>query len=318
YKTKAFSKPPKKQTFQFSHPSSSSLFFLCFSENRASPEKMKYIRTNSLKRLFSLIRRTLEEQQQHNLTIGPPVLTNLDSPPAKPTWKCFSYDEIALATDSFNPRNIVGRGGYAEVYRGILPGTGELVAVKRLTKSCTDERKEKEFLMEIGTIGHVNHPNVLPLVGCCIDGGLYLIFRYSSVGSLASLLHGENWKVLDWGRRYKIAIGTAKGINYLHKGCQRRIIHRDIKSSNVLLTEDYEPLVLMVMVDEGEMGKERWKMGEDEEEQQDEFWGFEDLECDTCSMSPPSSSSINNDSPQNSFSMSSIITTTCTPTPTPS
>ncbi|CAN1229249.1 Receptor-like cytosolic serine/threonine-protein kinase RBK1, partial [Linum grandiflorum] len=76
--------------------------------------------------------------------------------------------------------------------------------------------------------------------------------------------------------------------------------------------------VLMVMVDEGEMGKERWKMGEDEEEQQDEFWGFEDLECDTCSMSPPSSSSINNDSPQNSFSMSSIITTTCTPTPTPS
>ncbi|CAN1808239.1 Receptor-like cytosolic serine/threonine-protein kinase RBK2 [Linum perenne] len=203
---------------------------------------MKYIRTNSLKRLFSLIRRTLEEQQQHHLSIGPPILNlNLDSP-HKPTWKCFSYDEISLATNSFDPNNIVGRGGYAEVYRGTLPLIGE-VAVKRLTKSCTDERKEKEFLMEIGTIGHVNHPNVLPLVGCCIDSGLYLIFRYSSVGSLASLLHGENWKVLDWGRRYKIAIGTAKGINYLHKGCQRRIIHRDIKSSNVLLTEDYEPLV---------------------------------------------------------------------------
>lgn len=75
------------------------------------------------------------------------------------------------------------------MYRGTL-GDGEEIAVKRLTKASTDERKEKEFLTEIGTIGHVCHPNVLSLVGCCIDSGLYLIFRFSSKGSVAAHLHG--------------------------------------------------------------------------------------------------------------------------------
>ncbi|EEF31356.1 ATP binding protein, putative [Ricinus communis] len=78
---------------------------------------------------------------------------------------------------------------------------------------------------------------------CCIDSGLYLIFHFSSKGSVASLLHDEDFPVMDWKIRYKIAIGTAKGLHYLHKGCQRRIIHRDIKSSNILLTADFEPLI---------------------------------------------------------------------------
>lgn len=85
--------------------------------------------------------------------------------------------------------SLVGRGGYAEVYRGTLRD-GEVIAVKRLTKASNDERKEKEFLTEIGTIGHVCHPNVLSLLGCCIENGLYLIFYFSSKGSVASILHG--------------------------------------------------------------------------------------------------------------------------------
>jgi serine/threonine protein kinase len=85
--------------------------------------------------------------------------------------------------------NLVGRGGYAEVYKGTL-GNGEEIAVKRMSKSSADERKEKEFLTEIGTIGHVCHPNVLSLLGCCVDNGLYLIFHFFSKGSVASLLHG--------------------------------------------------------------------------------------------------------------------------------
>lgn len=85
--------------------------------------------------------------------------------------------------------NLVGKGGYSEVYKGKLEDEEE-IAVKRLTKSCNDERKEKEFLIEIGTIGHVCHSNVLPLLGCCIDNGLYLVFEFSSRGSVASLLHG--------------------------------------------------------------------------------------------------------------------------------
>lgn len=87
---------------------------------------------------------------------------------------------------------LVGKGGYAEVYRGVLEN-GEAIAVKRLTKESSDERKEKEFLTEIGTLGHVTHPNVASLLGCCIDNGLYLIFQFSAKGSVASLLHGTNF-----------------------------------------------------------------------------------------------------------------------------
>ncbi|KAM1329083.1 hypothetical protein ACFX15_012711 [Malus domestica] len=202
---------------------------------------MKYIRTNSLKRLFSLKWRSLEEPTSPNGSKGEEnneILKNVEAkePSPRPTWKCFSYEEISDATNAFSS------GGYAQVYRGILEN-GEEIAVKRLTKAVTDERKEKEFLNEIGTIGHVCHPNVLSLVGCCIDNGLYLIFHFSSKGSVASLLHDEDWPPMDWKTRYKIAIGTARGLHYLHKGCQRRIIHRDIKSTNILLTLDLEPQI---------------------------------------------------------------------------
>ncbi|GLT97503.1 hypothetical protein SLE2022_150620 [Rubroshorea leprosula] len=206
---------------------------------------MKYIRTNSLKRLFSLRRRCFEED------IGTPLgfaeesfdfVLVTEHHIQRPTWRCFSFEEISDATNAFSSENLVGKGGYAEVYKGVLKD-GEEIAVKRLTKASTDERKEKEFLTEIGTIGHVCHPNVLPLLGCCIDDGLYLIFQFSSRGSVASLLHDANLPPMDWKTRYKIAIGTARGLHYLHKGCQRRIIHRDIKSSNVLLTADFEPQI---------------------------------------------------------------------------
>ncbi|KAM1721187.1 hypothetical protein TB2_022312 [Malus domestica] len=202
---------------------------------------MKYIRTNSLKRLFSLKWRSLEEVTSLNGSKGVEnneILKNVEAKEIspRPTWKCFSYEEISDATNAFSSR------GYAEVYRGVLEN-GEEIVVKRLTKVVTDERKEKEFLNEIGTIGHVCHSNVLSLVDCCIDNGLYLIFHFSSKGSVASLLHDEDLAPLDWKTRYKITIGRARGLGYLHKGCQRRIIHRDIKSTNILLTLDLEPQI---------------------------------------------------------------------------
>lgn len=205
---------------------------------------MKYIRTSSLKRLFSLQRRSFEEkvptgdEKDENLL----VIAAQEQPSQRPTWKCFSYEELFDATNGFNSDNLVGKGGYAQVYKGTLKD-GYEIAVKRLTRTSSDERKEKEFLTEIGTIGHVNHTNVLPLLGCCIDKGLYLVFELSSKGSVASLLHDENVPPLDWKTRYKIVLGTARGLHYLHKGCKRRIIHRDIKSSNILLTSDFEPQI---------------------------------------------------------------------------
>ncbi|GLT36042.1 hypothetical protein SLA2020_104470 [Shorea laevis] len=205
---------------------------------------MKYIRTNSLKRLFSLKRRSFEEdiRTPHGFGEESCDFELVPEHNQRPTWRCFSFEEISDATNAFCSENLVGKGGYAEVYKGVLRD-GVEIAVKRLAKASTAERKEKEFLTEIGTICHVCHPNVLPLLGCCIDNGLYLIFQFSSRGSVASVLHDANLPPVDWKTRYKIAIGTARGLYYLHKGCQRRIIHRDIKSSNVLLTADFEPQI---------------------------------------------------------------------------
>ncbi|MBA0709001.1 hypothetical protein Golax_024074 [Gossypium laxum] len=156
--------------------------------------------------------------------------------------KCFSYEEISNATNNFHPDNIVGRGGYSEVYRGDLPD-GRAIGVKRLANDNKDETKEKEFLAELGIIGHVCHPNTATLVGCCIENGLYLIFNFSEKGTVASAVHGKTSASLDWPMRYKIALGVARGLHYLHKCCKHRIIHRDIKASNVLLGLDYEPQI---------------------------------------------------------------------------
>ncbi|XP_078171718.1 putative receptor-like serine/threonine-protein kinase At5g57670 [Carex rostrata] len=160
----------------------------------------------------------------------------------KPLWKCFGYDEISVATDNFHPENMVGRGGFAEVYKGTL-SDGQTVAIKRLAKGKADGNKENEFMTELGILGHVCHPNTAYLVGCCIENGLYLIFDLCPNGTLASALHGKSGVFLDWPIRYKITVGIARGLHYLHKCCRHRIIHRDIKASNVLLGEDFEPQI---------------------------------------------------------------------------
>ncbi|KAJ0090111.1 hypothetical protein Patl1_14355 [Pistacia atlantica] len=106
----------------------------------------------------------------------------------QPLLKCFSYEEISNATNNFHSDNMVGQGGYSEVYKGNL-SDGRTIAVKRLAKDNKSANKEKEFLMELGIIGHVCHPNTATLVGCCIENGLYLIFNFSQNGNLESALH---------------------------------------------------------------------------------------------------------------------------------
>ncbi|KAL5977762.1 hypothetical protein ACLOJK_036770 [Asimina triloba] len=224
------------------------------------------LRKGSLKRLFSVTigRRNVEEENDKGSDVCPAhgSIRSLEISAGteqfqRPKWKCFSYQEIFKATNGFHSDNMVGKGGYAEVYRGVLID-GQVIAVKRLTKASADEQKEKEFLTELGTIGHVSHPNILPLLGCCVDNGLHLIFEFSLRGSVSSLLHvvlnscenilaDEKLPPMDWKTRYKIAVGTARGLHYLHQGCQRRIIHRDIKASNILLTADFEPKVWILV-----------------------------------------------------------------------
>ncbi|XP_022719311.1 receptor-like cytosolic serine/threonine-protein kinase RBK2 isoform X2 [Durio zibethinus] len=167
-----------------------------------------------------------------------PVLRDLYN--FKSSLKNFSLRQLQAATNNFNPENIIGKGGYAEVYKGCLED-GKLLAIKRLTKGTLDERTAG-FLSELGVIAHVNHPNTAKLIGCGIEGGMHLVFALSTLGSLGSVLHGSRG-TLNWSKRYKIALGIADGLTYLHETCERRIIHRDIKSDNILLTENFEPQI---------------------------------------------------------------------------
>ncbi|KAG8653835.1 hypothetical protein MANES_05G071100v8 [Manihot esculenta] len=160
---------------------------------------------------------------------------NLNSPTTS-----FTLSELQAATNNFSQENLIGKGGYAEVYKGCLKN-GKLVAIKRLTRGTLDEMIG-DFLSEMGIMAHVNHPNTAKLIGYGVEGGLHLVLELSPHGSLASLLYGSKDK-LTWEIRYKIALGTAEGLLYLHEGCQRRIIHRDIKAANILLTEDFEPQI---------------------------------------------------------------------------
>ncbi|KAE8076903.1 hypothetical protein FH972_015524 [Carpinus fangiana] len=158
----------------------------------------------------------------------------------KSSWKNFTLSELQAASNNFSHKNLIGEGGYAEVYKGALED-GQLVAIKRLTRG-TQEEMTADFLCELGTVVHVDHPNIAKLIGYGVEGGMHLVLELSPHGSLASILYGPREK-LDWGIRYKVALGTAEGLLYLHEGCQRRIIHKDIKASNILLAEDFEPQI---------------------------------------------------------------------------
>ncbi|KXG29017.1 receptor-like cytosolic serine/threonine-protein kinase RBK2 [Sorghum bicolor] len=161
----------------------------------------------------------------------------------KPTLRTFSLAELKKATRNFSKENVVGRGGFAKVYRGSLPG-GELVAVKKLTAAEGADRMEG-FLSELGHVVNVSHPNIARLVGVGVDGGEHLVFPFSRLGCLSGMLHGSSGgaEPMPWEARYRVAVGTARGLEYLHERCARRIVHRDIKPANILLMDNYEPLI---------------------------------------------------------------------------
>ncbi|GMI67971.1 hypothetical protein HRI_000466400 [Hibiscus trionum] len=159
--------------------------------------------------------------------------------PVIPSCKNFAYSDLAAATDNFSPKNLLGEGGSAEVYKGKL-SDGRIVAVKKFIKNEKEnEETSTDLLSELGILTHISHPNAAHLIGYSIDSGVILVLEFSPHGSLASLLFGSD-EGLDWNRRFKVALGVAEGLKYLHHDCPRRIIHRDIKAANILLTEDYE------------------------------------------------------------------------------
>ncbi|KAI0509974.1 hypothetical protein KFK09_010574 [Dendrobium nobile] len=157
--------------------------------------------------------------------------------------KLFSYNALRSATDNFHQSNKIGRGGFGTVYKGILKD-GTPIAAKVL--SAESKQGIKEFLNEINAIANVKHPNLVLLLGCCVQGvNRILVYEYVENSSLDQALIGTNSERarLHWGIRSEICIGTAKGLAYLHEDIEPHIIHRDIKASNILLTENFLPKI---------------------------------------------------------------------------
>ncbi|KAL5776309.1 hypothetical protein ACOSP7_009235 [Xanthoceras sorbifolium] len=163
-----------------------------------------------------------------------------------PKWKLASFHQMDFDADdicNLEEDNLIGSGGTGKVYRLDLKKKGGTVAVKQLWKG--DGVKVLAAEMEI--LGKIRHRNILKLYACLLKGGSsFLVFEYMENGNLYQALHRQlkgGQLGLDWCQRYKIALGAAKGIAYLHHDCSPPIIHRDIKSSNILLDEDCEPKI---------------------------------------------------------------------------
>eukprot|EP00850_Spirogloea_muscicola_P016206 SM000130S27093 [mRNA] locus=s130:155946:158133:+ [translate_table: standard] len=153
-----------------------------------------------------------------------------------------SYEDLLRAADYLSEKRVIGRGGCGTVYKAMLDD-GAALAVKVLHEAGTTT--DKEFVAELAALAKVQHAHLVPLRGYFVSAyDRFLIYDYMPGGNLGSAVHannGDDFK--DWQMRYKAALGTARGIKYLHHECCPRIIHRDIKPSNILLGKDMEARV---------------------------------------------------------------------------
>ncbi|OVA10392.1 Protein kinase domain [Macleaya cordata] len=150
----------------------------------------------------------------------------------------FNFHQIKAATGNFHSENKIGEGGFGPVFKGILPNKS-LIAVKQL--SSKSKQGTREFINEVGTISALKHPNLVRLLGCCTENNqLLLVYEYMENNSLSSALFdpGNLKSRLNWRIRYNICLGIAKGLAFLHEESKLKIIHRDIKPTNVLLDKD--------------------------------------------------------------------------------
>lgn len=155
----------------------------------------------------------------------------------------FTYNSLRSATGDFHPSSKIGGGGYGVVYKGVLRD-GTQVAIKSL--SVESKQGTREFMTEIDMISNIRHPNLVELIGCCVEGThRILVYEFLENNSLASSLLGSKSKyvALDWPKRAAICRGTASGLSFLHEEAQPNIVHRDIKASNILLDGNFNPRI---------------------------------------------------------------------------
>jgi len=154
----------------------------------------------------------------------------------------FKMETLLAATGNFHDDNKLGEGGFGSVYKGITED-GKEIAVKKL--SIRSMQGKKEFLNEVKLVAKIQHRNLVNLLGCCVEGSeRLLVYEYLPNNSLDKTLFDPNKRnQLDWQKRYNIIMGVARGLLYLHQDSQLRIIHRDIKASNILLDEKLNPKI---------------------------------------------------------------------------
>ncbi|RAL44674.1 unnamed protein product [Cuscuta campestris] len=157
-----------------------------------------------------------------------------------------SLDELKEQTENFGSKALIGEGSYGRVYFANL-NNGQAVAVKKLDVSSEPD-SNTEFLTQVSMVSKLKHENLVELLGYFVEGNLrVLAYEFATMGSLHDILHGRKGvqgaqpgPTLDWSQRVRIAVDAARGLEYLHEKVQPPIIHRDIRSSNVLLCEDYK------------------------------------------------------------------------------
>uniref|UniRef100_A0A0D9UYF9 Receptor-like serine/threonine-protein kinase n=1 Tax=Leersia perrieri TaxID=77586 RepID=A0A0D9UYF9_9ORYZ len=151
----------------------------------------------------------------------------------------YSYAQIRKATGNFSDK--LGEGGFGSVFRGTLPGSTTVVAVKNLKGHG---QAEKQFRTEVQTVGMIRHTNLVRLLGFCVNGNRrLLVYEYMPNGSLDAHIFSEKSGLLSWQVRYQIALGIARGLAYLHEECEDCIIHCDIKPENILLDKEFCPKI---------------------------------------------------------------------------
>ncbi|KNA03953.1 hypothetical protein SOVF_204270 [Spinacia oleracea] len=175
------------------------------------------------------------------------------------TVKMFAVEELKKATDNYSENSIIGRGGFGMVYKGLLPNN-QVVAIKRSVK--VDPGQVDQFINEIVALSQINNKNVVKLLGCCLETEVpLLVYEFISNGTLHDHLHrDEKLHVFSWDIRLRIAAEVAEVLAYLHTTISIPIIHRDIKSANILLDDKYIAKVAdfgaskLVPVDEEQLG----------------------------------------------------------------
>ncbi|KAL9240874.1 hypothetical protein vseg_015046 [Gypsophila vaccaria] len=175
-----------------------------------------------------------------------PIPRTEDEILSSPGLKAFSYNDLKIATKNFRPDSLIGEGGFGYVFKGWIdeqtllparPGSGMVVAVKKLKPEGF--QGHKEWLTEVNYLGQLHHPNLVKLIGYCIEGeNRLLVYEFMPKGSLENHLFRRGPQPVLWAMRIKVAIGAAKGLAFLHDA-DSQVIYRDFKASNILLDSDF-------------------------------------------------------------------------------